>query len=557
MAAIVVAVAVAKSLNPSIGFANGSDCDPWYFTGIYEDYFGLYRLFPGHYQFFRYPALLPWIYVAPHLSSIAFHDLKFWTYLLLTSGCFASASIALLGNRVGALIAILFSCSTLVLGTLSSDFVTGAGLMWECAIIAATVYGASRDKQLPWAIATGVLYACCVFTHLPTVMFAFPLPLLFFAESKRPRPILSFIRFNAWGLAGFIAATALMALYSVAIGNPPAFFWAELIAATHSLDADFYQRPITNTWDWFKSDTNIPVLLAAVAVSIVGLARVAIWRGDQWWLWPAPVAFLLVAAPCFTWELTGHFVLQQNVFAPWMLPTAFLAIGAGLAMAPPMRSIAALPICVIAAAALSVMAIRANPGIPFEARFAVAALVVLLCAAAFWRHSGALIAVASLVLICVTYPTGYGLTPWFIYRVPAWPAYESTHAAHAFVETYAQGERPTFWISGDVGAAAIHAIAAVSTPRSFLQCSDFAASFPAVARKMSGWDHWLPDLKTESASGYIKPGKRLFVIAKGSDLMRAAAEPLASVGLVGKLVAERVIDEDVSIAAFDLSAAPE
>jgi hypothetical protein len=108
-------------------------------------------------------------------------------------------------------------------------------------------------------------------------MFVYPVPLLFFATSNYPNSILSFLRFNLCGLAGFALATALLCLYSIALGAPPVFFWSEFITATHSFDPSFYPRP-TDNWAWFQHDTNLPLFLIAATASVLAMARIAIWR---------------------------------------------------------------------------------------------------------------------------------------------------------------------------------------------------------------------------------------------------------------------------------------
>src|SRR5262249_14724349 len=138
-------------------------------------------------------------------------------------------AIKLFGLWIGPFIAILFSCSTLVIGTLSHDYVTGAGMLWGSAAIAATLYAASKDNQIPGAIATGVFYAFSVYSHVPILMFIFAVPLLFFAVNNRPRPMASFVRFNLFGLLGFAATTLALCFYSWSIGNPFNFYRSELL----------------------------------------------------------------------------------------------------------------------------------------------------------------------------------------------------------------------------------------------------------------------------------------------------------------------------------------
>jgi hypothetical protein len=128
-----------KYLNQNVGYANAQNCDPWYFFGVYQDYFYLRSVVGDAMQFNRFPAILPWIFLGPRISAVALTEAKLWTYFIISSGCFSYAALSLLGAFGGSLVSILFLASTLLIGALSTDFVTGAGIAWECALIAATI----------------------------------------------------------------------------------------------------------------------------------------------------------------------------------------------------------------------------------------------------------------------------------------------------------------------------------------------------------------------------------------------------------------------------------
>ncbi len=545
MSLISVCIATVFYLNPSVGFANADACDAWYFFGIYKSYSNIASLFPSAYQISRFPGLLPWIYLAPHLSVVAFHDVKFWTYTLLTAAAFAYAAIKLFGPRIGPFVAVLFSCSTLVIGVFSHDYVTGAGLFWETGAIAATLYGASRTNQVLGAITTGVFYALAFWTHVPTAMFIFAVPLFFFAVSARPQPLRSFVRFNLLGLLGFVATTLAFCILSWSIGGPFQFYMSELmggLAVGYS-----YARGISDNWLWFRVDTNIALFFAAIGVSVSVLTRAVFVRdGNRTTIFPALV-FLPAALVCFGWEFSGHTVLQGNVYAPWMYPAAFLACGAGLAAAPRLNATVMIAITVLSVVVLGVVASKASFQPSVSLRFVAAALVVAACASAVWRYSGILIAASLIGLVGITYPSGgYGYEPWLRSVRNDRELYEQMEAAHEFILANYRA-RPVFWISASQGALPDARLISGT----FLECS-VPASFPSATRLNSGWDRLYPDLSSKVSSGEIRAGQRLFIISQGQNLADRARNSLSSLGLVGRPVVEAAISPEISIAAIDI-----
>jgi hypothetical protein len=412
---VLISVCIVRLLNNAVGYANYNGCDYWYFFGLYQGYNKFRNWYPQAYQLFRYPALVPWIYLGGHMSVTRFHDLKFWTYLLIAVGSFSFSAIRLLGPIRGSVISILFSCSTLVLGALSTDYLTGAGLAWVCLVIAATIHGAQSPGWRYWALLVGAFYACCVYTHIPIIMFTFSLPLLFFATYEGDRALRKFIGFNVWGIVGFLAASVALGLYSACIGNEFFFFRNELVASLSFFNPRFYPKPYADPFVWFSRDTNIPVIFFGLILSLISLGGRLLGRlrfGDR----PRMILmiiYLAVAMLCILWELTGHIVLQENVYAPWIYPTVFMAIGAALPPLP-VRSVVAMwsLLCIPVACVLIWAATRVDPAYPFVWRYAMCGIFVVAMLAWKFRFAGAASIVAASLLFAMSYPTGYGSGSW-------------------------------------------------------------------------------------------------------------------------------------------------
>lgn len=488
------------------------------------------------------------------MSVTQFHDLKFWTYLVIATGSFSFSAIRLLGSIRGSVTSFLFSCSTLVLGTLSTDYVTGAGLAWECLVIATTIHGAQSPRWRRWALLVGAFYAGCVYTHIPMIMFTFSLPLLFFATYEGDGALRQFSAFNVWGILGFLAASIALGVYSVSIGNEFFFFRNELVASLRFIDPQSYQKAYSDHVALFSRDGNIPVIFFGLIVSLISLGgRLMGWLSfvDR----PRVILmiiFLPVAVLCLLWELTGHMVLQENVYAPWIYPTVFMAIGAAL---PPLRvrSVAIWSLLCIAVVGVLIWdATRVDPAYPFVWRYAMCGLFVVVMFAWKLRFAGAASIVAASLLFAMSYPTGYGSGSWSPDHRFERRLYKITQQAHQFVSEHTNDKPPLFWISAEGVTAADPRYASITIPRSFLECSHFPASLPSASVEKTGYNPLFMDLSTAKNTGYFQTGRILFVIGGGKDLSGIVKSRFAALGISTNAIAERSLAPGMSIAAIEI-----
>lgn len=546
----ILSVFIATRLNQNIGYANDALCDPWYFFGINQAYFHLRAILGDEYQFDRYPAILPWIFLGPRLSAVALTEVKFWTYFLIASGSFLYAAVKLLGHRIGPLVAILFLCSTSFLAALSTDFVTAAGLAWECAFIASTIRAGTAARPAPWCILSGVFCACCVYSHIPMIMFIFSTPLYFLLRAS-DRTIKELISAPALLVVGFLATTISLGLASLQIGGNFLFFKHELLTALLYVAKNIYARPMTDTFQWFSFDALIPIFLLAAAFSAVTLG----WLRFQGSVMKSlnlalpAVIYLAAAALCFGFEFSGRMVLQEGVFAPWLLPPAFLAIGSTLSVAGSPGRILSISLALTAACVLTWMACRLNPEIDYPWRYILAGAALLSLVLPWRVGSLALATGCILALLSIDYPSGYGYLSWDRMHGNGREIYRLVKRADQFIANYSGSTSPVFWVSGATAAPDDPLFVAIAAPRSFLKCNDFAASFPNLEVTQAGFDPTFPDLPTAVRNHYIAPGHQLFIIARGRDLVITAADALHSVGLKATPLAEMELAPGISIAA--------
>jgi hypothetical protein len=548
---VVASLLLVKLLNENVGYANGTGCDSWYFFGIYQDYFHLRSILGDEYQLDRFAAILPWILLGPHLSATALTEAKFWTYFLVSSGCFSYAAVTLFGARTGPLISILFAGSTLFMGALSTDFVTGAGLAWESALIAATIRAAKSDRSAPWLLLTGVLNACCVYTHIPMVMFIFSIPLYLLLRAPMPTTK-DLAQSVVLILVGFLGMSIVLGLASLELKGNFMFFKNEVLSTILYVGHTYYGK--RGIFEWFSYESNVPVFLLAAGASAWTLFQVGIGRAlttSRVLLIP-PMVYLAVAILCFGFEFSGRLVLQENVFAPWMFPTAFLAIGSALYLVEIRYKSLSIPLSLAAAVVLVWAAYRANPNVGYWWRYALAAGALISLALPFGAWSSTAARGCIIALLAITYPTGYGSLPWWPARLTERNFYELVKRAHQFVTSHSSDTRPSFWVSGDIAGIGDPLFVSIAAPRSFLECGGFAASYPSPHIRHESWNEYFLDLSAAAGTHYISAGRPLFIIARGQDLVASASDAFLAVGLTATRIDEIEIAPGISIAAAEI-----
>jgi hypothetical protein len=305
---------------------------------------------------------------------------------------------------------------------------------------------------------------------------------------------------------------------------------------------------------WFSQDANIPVIFFGLILSLISLGGRLMGRFsflDRRRL-IVMIIYVSVAVLCLLWELTGHIVLQENVYAPWIYPTMFMAIGAALPPLP-VRSVAMWTLlCFPVAAILIWAANRVDPDYPFVWRYVMCGLFVVAMCAWKFRFAGAATIVAASLLFAMSYPTGFGSGSWSDDHRFQRRLYKITQQAYLFVSGHTNDKPPLFWISAEGETAADPRFASMTIARSFWECWNFPASFPSTSVENTGYNPSFIDLSTAKNTGYLKSGRILFVIGGGKDLSSIAKSQLAGLGILTNAIANQSLAPDMSIAAFEI-----
>lgn len=523
----------ARSFNANIGYANGFNCDSWYFLGIQLDFDDFYRL--GAYQTLRFPAIVPWIYLGRVVEYEALNFIKFISYFTLTCSAFMWFTFRLFGIRIAILTTVLFCCSTSFLGVLSHDYLTAAGLTWISLFVASTVEASRSRHLLFWSVITGILFGMCLYTHLPTGLFIFAVPLLFAAVfpagSRLERRGLIFL---AGGLVGFVTITVVLGLYNMSLGGSFYYIGPQLDLALSLLNV----RTNTTTGriaglSWLGTEGIVPVLIVMIAGSTVLLAqergRVV---GNP--VGAAGLVCLITSMFVFGWELSGRVLLQHNVYGAWIYPVLFAGLAAMLSRISGVRAISRTLFVrlVTLILVLSMGAALTTRSVGSDQLLLVVKILsgvgFLLAFVLFAKSArSVLILVPLTALVLLSFPTSYGSIPW--YSEVGMPKEMTVQAANA-VRRYRSlnvRELPVFWVGARIPEV-------IAVPRSFMNCGIFAGSFPKTGKGDQGWEVFFPPLTAD----LIGSAKTLVVVASGDNLGATATTALKELGFDSQVLGE-------------------
>jgi hypothetical protein len=515
---------LARLLNANIGYANEFNCDSWYFFGLQFNFRELYDL-RRFYQTFRFPALVPWIFLGDRIPYETLNAIRFFTYLAITCAGFLWFNTRMFGPKVAALVTVLFCCSTGFLGVLSNDYVTAAGVAWTSLFAGSTVEAGHSRHPLAWGIAAGILFGMCFYTHIPIVFFVFTIPLLYFTASEHEVNINGFARYAAGCAAGFVLMSAVCGLYNWSLGGSWFFLGAEIrISILLARDAAASAMDRVAGFGWLTREATVVSMelgvIAAIAVILINL-RDSNTRTSNL----VSAVYLLPAAVTMGWEASGRIILQNNVYAPWIYPTLFAVFGAALSRLRAVREISwpALTGTVLVLAGTLLLAARTDvSAVPPDRLFVLkvvfgSAFAVSLLALYPWR-AGIIAALALALFVAVSYPTGYGRFPWVASGHQGRDmALQAAQALRRLDELHLT-EIPAFWIKGSPPET-------IAVPRSFFHCAGFGASFPSLAPG-AGFESYFSAV----TAGMVGSARTLVVIAPGENLAAVAAPRLRRIG---------------------------
>lgn len=317
------------ALNPNWPFANGGNCDPWFYYGFFTNYPQLYQVRP-HYSGERLPVILP-AYLfhklfSPAVATVLLHISLF--YVATFSLYYTLKQIH--DRRTAFLTTLLLSCHSFFLGALGWDYGDGFGIAYYLLAIALLTRSIIAVRPSLWIGLCGLVSAALFYTYplwllfLPFFPFYYALP----AWTKGHRAIgSSLLLFTTFFTAGFVGLTGFFSLLNHWVGGSYNFYRLSLatMLAVPKLptwtNTDF-GWVWTATWDIFPCI----VFLASILYVLVTILAKNDRPPVTTWLFLCNFIFVSSVFGYLTF-IKGRRILEFEYYTSSLLPAMFLVIG--------------------------------------------------------------------------------------------------------------------------------------------------------------------------------------------------------------------------------------
>ncbi|MEX2303045.1 MAG: hypothetical protein WD733_19035 [Bryobacterales bacterium] len=309
-------------------FSAPQTIDPWVYHGFFRNLVEYKTaLFPGTYYGSRLSWILPghaaYTLLPPLVANYVLHLGLWYTavfalyYTLKTT---AGRQVALIGS-------VFLGSFSYFLRPVGSDYVDGPANVYFLLCFAFLTAAAVKErKRLPMVLG-GALYAAVVYTNLFTIVFTPVVAVYFALLAYRCRGRItgrSALESLVWFVSGSAALTAFLAIVNFAIEGSFAFYMPSVY---YVLGNAGQPNPWKLPVEQWISQAEWLVLPGVVAVSALLALASARFRAST--AGPAAsAAFLLAFLVMIFCEWRGIPVLQYSYYASYLIPPAFLVVGA-------------------------------------------------------------------------------------------------------------------------------------------------------------------------------------------------------------------------------------
>lgn len=306
--------------------------DAWVYFGFFLDLMQHIRTFKGAYFTTRLSWTVPGAIVYHLFSPITA------TYVLHL-GIFYAASLSLylilritVNQRAALLATVIMAFHSYFLISVGWPYIDGAGNAYLLLTMASLTYAARKQRNWGWLFAAGLQSAMTLYCQLFLIVLS-PVVLGYYYFARKhwgfERSHQDWKPF-AWG---FAAVTVALGTFNMAL-NGRFFFFANSMGTAAKLMVR-HNPYVDTTFAWLRHPTwlILPLLLLIGAITALrhrdNLAEIPGREFVLFWL-----RFYVVAAGILTFfQLIGQPILQQIGYASYLLPGAFLALGALMGIA--------------------------------------------------------------------------------------------------------------------------------------------------------------------------------------------------------------------------------
>lgn len=311
-------------------FSPPQSIDPWVYHGFFRN-LQEYKtaLFPGTYYGSRLSWILPgyllYKFLPPLAANYLLH-LGLW-YTAVFALYYTLKSTA--SRQVGLVTAVFLGSYIHFLYPVGSDYVDGPANVYFLVCFAFLTAAARQERNRLMLMLAGASYAAVVYANLFTIIFA-PVVTLYFAllahRSFGRMTIRRALVSLAWLFLGSAALTVLFGCVNFAIEGSFQFYMPSIYYVLGHVGQPNPWKLAVAQWIIQAEWLVLPLVVAVSALIALANRR---FRGSL--AGPAAVSAFLVAFFLMIFcEWRGIPVLQYSYYASYLIPPAFLAVGAVL-----------------------------------------------------------------------------------------------------------------------------------------------------------------------------------------------------------------------------------
>lgn len=534
MLTLAVGIALCAA-NSNLPFANGGNCDPWYFFGRFFNADQLATLSQSR-ESSRLPLFIVG-YIATRLfGGVSADYVNFFVLFVAAALAVYYATKRLFGLTAAVAATIFFTTNPQIVGNFSVDFsapaVTFSALAMALAIAASTMQAGT--KRVAALLAAGFFWGTAIHGHLFSLSFNFAVT-LYCLDWKR-RPVVSFLRdaIVRWVLLliGAVLATVFFGLINLLILHGNFLFFMNQYNAIYTVNISDYEKPL-----WFFLGGRGALLLVGLGATVVQW----VWVLRRGFGAPEVRAFLTALIPYTAIELmqagyrlAGGLPLQYDYYFVFIMPSLALLIGSIVGRARLGRTLSVVALIVFLAGSLAGdfggldLAWQSTSTFPPNLAIAIVLAVVFIALLRFPRATVLASVVLLIGLNATIRPEKFGLFLWD--GSGGRDAYARLRMGMAFISSHRFPVLPKFWINANGPLWET-----IAYPRSYMQCSVDIA---------------LPDFLKPSSPYYaagtevFSAGDYLVMIPRDVTDLSKAIERLHARGLTFKEMGRRNIASD-------------
>lgn len=538
------------AVHPSIPFANGRSCDPWYV-------FGLFYHLPDaiHWtainwawesrQIARLTNVIPGYLLTKLFAGIAADYLLF--FLLYSSSIivFYRAVRTLVGDKVAVFAATFFALHPLIIGYYSTTFAAPA--MFYCVLsffMVAHAMQADRPLQRNlFLFGSGVAIGAALHAHLGVLVYGVGNYLIYSFHEILHSPktmkdrIWRVVEACGFVFGGIAVLTAALGGLAMLLGGRFSLVFAQFLYLRYEFSDAAKQEWAVQGWYWHGGIGGMLVaalLISAINIYLCNSRRFAIPEEIRRFLSALSWSTLVLSVIYLLYGLSGGSIIQYEYYYVFFIPYFSIVIFLPLLFLKSEGSRV-----VIAAAAIFLIAGMAATGIDDDTfgslhripNEAVVSIGVGTCAALIYAYLVVfdqrnplvfgVYLVLPLILLLILRPEEIGAAVWQSDRDLEYARqYGRIRKGLAFLSTVHFNSYPRFWVDSENGPPEL-----LAYPRSYLYCR-FQSHFPGIEK-----DNGMPRLQ-------FGPRDDVVIISRLPHLRSAANDALAALGIKAEEVAD-------------------